>query len=161
MTELVWRNVKTTEKTSELKMTPGSLWRRAIDFVPGPRLLRLQVTDKDGKPLAAAAQWGPAGNLSSPDGLPTSPPKGTLLLCTTAPIGALIGKLGGSSADNPDTTANAPPFGTKKVFAVGSYCVISLSKDDGGPLFLTRNDVLDAFSQDMGSLFILIEEATS
>jgi hypothetical protein len=72
----------------------------------------------------------------------------------------LIGKLGGSSADQPDASQTTAPYGTKKVFAVGSYSVIALTKDDAGPLYLTRNETLDAFSEDLGTLHILIEEAT-
>ena len=155
MTEVLFRQVI----LFELKMTPGPIWRRALDYVQGPRLLRIQVTDSAGKP--ASPKWGTAGNLCEPDGSPTNPPKDALLLCCRAPMGALIGKLGGSSADQPDTSPNAPPYGNKKVFAVGTYCVIALAKDDSGPLFLTKNEVLDSFKDDMGSLWILIEEATT
>ena len=170
MTEIAWREVKRLD----LKMTPGSLWRLAHEYVQGPRLLRLRVLNADnrpaidpatGNPVADASgnspQWGKDDNACTPDGAPTNPPKDTVLLCSKAPRGALVAKLGGSSADHPDTAANSQPYGSRKVFAVGSYCVILVAKDDSGPLFLTRNETLDAFREDMGELKILIEEAVA
>ncbi len=154
MTELAWDKVKLLK----LEMKPGPLWRVALDYVAGPRLLRFRVTDDKGNP--ADSDWGRKGHECKAYGSPTTPAPNTTLLCSTAPMGALIGKLGGSSADHPDTAANAAPYGTKKVFAVGSYCVIAMTKDDSGPLFLTQNEVLAAFAEEMGTLYILIEEAT-
>lgn len=154
MTGVAWDKVK----HFQLVMKPGPLWRLALDYVPGPRLLRIQVTDDRGVP--ADPDWGRKGHECKAYGLPTASLPKTALLCSSAPKGALIGKLGGSSADQPDITPNAPPNGSKKVFAVGSHCVIAVTKDDSGPLYLTQNEVLDAFAEDMGVLWILIEEAT-
>jgi hypothetical protein len=169
MTEITWREVKRVD----VQMNAGPLWRLALEFVQGPRLLRIRVLNSKGNPVlnadgkpemnAGAADWptwGKAGSICRPDGAPANPPRNVLLLCSQAPYGALIGKLGGSSADNPDTTPSSPPYGTKKVFAVGTYCVIAMTKDDSGPLFLTRNESLDAFKDDMGELKVLIEEAS-
>jgi len=177
MTEITWREVKRVD----VNMTPGALWRLALEYVQGPRLLRLRVLNSKGEPVLNGEPglnkdgkakvdpagkvdwptWGLADSICSPDGNPRNPPKDTLLLCSRAPQGALIGKLGGSSADHPDTAPNSQPYGTRKVFAVGTYCVIAVAKDDSGPLFLTRNETLDAFNADMGHLNVLIEEASA
>src|SRR5262249_48683625 len=94
-------------------------------------------------------------------------PDGSLLgdqqkqpLVATAPRGAIVGKIGGSTADLPDTSANAKgPYGGRKAFASGSCTVVELEATDSGPLFLTINDSPNQFYNHAGELWVLIEEA--
>jgi len=79
-------------------------------------------------------------------------------LCGGALYGALIGKIGGSSADVPDNSQQASPYGSRRAFAVGSHCVISLGATKGGPLFVTMNDTPEGFANHSGALVVLVEE---
>jgi hypothetical protein len=81
------------------------------------------------------------------------------MLCGGAAYGALVGKIGGSSGDVPDSTVGtAGPYGNKRVFAVGTDCILTLATAaDGGPLFLTMNDKPEEFSKHSGELLVLLE----
>ena len=70
-----------------------------------------------------------------------------------------LAKIGGSTADVPDSTAGSSgPYPGKKVFAVGSDCIVALpAAADGGPLFFTMNDKPSDFEQHTGELFVTIE----
>ena len=153
MTNPSWRVIKTVK----IDAKPQGLWNVALEYVSGPRLLRLTALDKDEKGAALAKSWHPTANEESgPDGLLKTGAK-TGRLYAMAPFGALIGKLGGSSADQPDTAVTAKDG--QKMFAVGSYAVIALGKDDGGPLFLTMNDSPEGFAEHSGTLYVRLEEA--
>jgi hypothetical protein len=66
-----------------------------------------------------------------------------------APIGALVAKIGGSSADKPDASKQT-------VFAVGSECVVVLDGKSSGTLFLTMNDEPTQFAGHDGAIQIEI-----
>jgi hypothetical protein len=143
---------------------PAGLWTAIGDYIIGPRLLRLQVVDKDANAAAIATTWSlDAATACSPDGLIDAPAAMNLLL-PTALRGALIGKLGGGSADLPESTAANTPITTmypgRRVFTVGAYCVIRVSADDSGQLFLTANDAPKEMAVHTGALHVLIEEAS-
>jgi len=148
-----WQKIKLVK--IEASATP--LWILASDYVSGSRLLRITVVDKDENNANVAITWSPAsGTNSGPDGLTTTATKSGMLT-GGALYGALIGKLGGSSADVPDASSPLTPYGTKRVFAVGSHCVISVANADAGPLFFTMNDAPPGFAQHSGALHILVE----
>lgn len=65
--------------------------------------------------------------------------------------GALIGKIGGSSADIPDGSQPTARYGSNRVFAIGRHWVISLSATGGGELFLTMNDNPEGFANHSGA----------
>jgi len=137
---------------------PIGLWNLAFEYVPGSRLLRFTVVAADASGPALPCLWSPSdGTECGADGIFPTPLK-IGLLYTGAQYASLIGKLGGSSADIPDTNSVAGPYPNKKVFAVGSYCVISVSSSEGGPLFLTMNDSPDGFKGHMGDLLVSIEQ---
>jgi hypothetical protein len=144
-------------KLVALDAKPVGLWTLVADYVPGSRLLRFKVVAQDAQGLAVQNVWSPIkGTDCGADGIPITPAKAGLL-STGALYGALIAKVGGSSADLPDSTSLTAPYGTKRVFAVGSHCVVSLGSTEGGPLFLTMNDTPDGFVHHSGALYILIE----
>jgi len=138
--------------------------------VAGPRKLRFTVVPPPAPAGAAtgaapqAAEWipsraavgpAPAGGGAAqpiPCGADGTPGDGYSAnhLCATAPTGALIGKIGGSTADKPDAAS---------VFAVGQYCIRTLKTEESGALFLTMNDVPGNFAQHDGVLKVRIEEA--
>jgi hypothetical protein len=149
-----WQKIKLLK----LEATASPLWFLASDYVAGSRLLRITVVDQDQNKANVATTWSPvSGTNCGPDGLTTSATKSGFLT-GGALYGALIGKLGGSSADIPDASSLTAPYGTKRVFAVGSHCVISVASTDAGPLFFTMNDAPSGFAQHSGALHILLEE---
>jgi hypothetical protein len=158
MTKPVWRELAAAVP---IEARPTTLWTMVLECVPPKRRLRLSVLPALSK---AVPQWHLSHTETiSPDGLPHRPvPQGKSLLLASAPRGALIAKIGGSSADVPDAsvTAGTNPWPHAKVFAVGVYCVVTLaSTDAGGPLFLTMNDTLEGFKDHLGSLKVKIEES--
>lgn len=138
---------------------PSGLWTLALEYVAGSRLLRTQIVAADANQAAVEVTWfvKPRENCGA-DGIVRNPAK-TGLLCAGAPYGALVGKLGGSTADVPDPTPAlaATPYGSKRVFAIGSRSVINLGATDGAPLFLTMNDSPEDFHYHEGALHVLIE----
>jgi hypothetical protein len=145
-------------KCIEVKALPTGIWNLVSSYIPGSRLLRFTVVNRDanGDPVLTTWDTGTGTNCSA-DGIITSPPKSGLLSTGTL-FGSLVGKLGGSSADVPDSSAPTAPYGTKRVFGVGSHCVISLASTESGPLYLTMNDSPDGFASHSGSLQVLIEQ---
>jgi hypothetical protein len=81
------------------------------------------------------------------------------MLCNGAAYGALVGKLGGSTADLPDSTpGTTAPYGNKKVFTAGTDSIIALpTAADGGPLFLSMNDKPGEFLKHSGELFVRLQ----
>ena len=87
---------------------PAGLWTMAVEYVPPSRLLRFRVVDKDASKNPVATEWKLSEDAScGPNGLPSSSntPK-TSLLCSATPLGALIAKIGGSTADVPDSSVS-------------------------------------------------------
>ncbi len=149
--------------TVKVDAKPDGFWNRAVEFIPGPRLLRFRVVDKDKDGKSVPLKWtaNDAGDSRveyGPNGAPSGDAK-TSYLCPGAPLGALIGKLGGSSVDIPDASQPLTPFGTKRVFAIGAYCIMTVAAGDSGPLYLTMNDVLQSFANHSGALHVEICDA--
>jgi hypothetical protein len=137
---------------------PPGIWNVIREYVPGARLLRLQVVSVDDKKQAVPTTWSPTpGKDITADGITITPAR-TGLLLNSALYGALIAKVGGSSAEVPDSMSAAGPYGGKKVVAVGSFCVVSIASTEGGPLFLTMNDSPDSFDSHSGPLWVQIDE---
>ncbi len=65
-------------------------------------------------------------------------------------VGALIGKIGGSSAAVKNISS---------AFVVGSFCVLEVAATSAGALFLTINDVPAGMADNSGSLLVSIWEA--
>jgi hypothetical protein len=145
-------------KSFKVEARPAGFWNLVSDYVPGSRLLRFRLIDQDAQGQPLPTSWSPDNNVHcGADGKSVTPAK-TGLLSGGASYGALIGKIGGSSADVPDSSQPTTPYGSKKVFAVGSYCVLSLGATEGGPLFLAMNDCPDGFANHSGALSVLVEE---
>jgi hypothetical protein len=155
---------------------PVGYWTLASEFVPGSRLLRIHTLTADHRARAAPVVWNAVpGNPCGPDGAPSPRPNVTdaptgpsgnpssivkaTMLCNSAAYGALIGKIGGSTADLPDLTPGVTtPYGNKRAFAVGSDAIIALpAATDGGPLFLTMNDKPEEFPKHSGEIQVYLE----
>jgi hypothetical protein len=152
---LPWQNMDLVPVSSYGR----GFWTLACEFVPGSRLLHLRTVNENRDGQRVPILWSPAGdNPCGPDGDPSAIAR-TGMLCSSAAYGALIGKIGGSTADTPDTAAGSSgPYPGKKVFAVGVECILSLpTAADGGPLFLTMNDKPESFPCHVGDLHVLIQ----
>ena len=124
-------------------------------------VLRVRITAPDKE----SWQYGESGERCGPGGVRK---RGVDCLCMRAPLGALIGKFGGSNADDtslPDTAAVgslgvapwvAPPINQLLVFPVGSFCEIPVPNTSGGMLFLTINDNVSRFGFHDGSLEVQV-----
>jgi hypothetical protein len=137
---------------------PAGFWTLAYEFVPGSRLLRMRAWNEDQNKKQVPMTWDPTKeDHCGADGMARAAPTGALF--TSAGYGALIGKIGGGTADIPDTAGGSSgPYANKKVFAVGSYCIVPLTTAaDGGPLFLTMNDKPEEFAKHSGELMVLLE----
>ena len=121
MTQPDWKPL--TLVTNTVRAKPDGLWTLVHEYMEGPVKLK----------LTASGQWYFApGRSCGPDGL-RDVGYGDTLLLGSAPLGALIAKVGGSSAEKPDA-------GKQVIFAVGQTCVIQLDDKAKGPLFLSMND---------------------
>lgn len=134
-----------------------ALWTMAVEHIEPSKKLRITVATQPGAQGAQEAQKWKLSNTQevTADGMPVrtpvSPPG---LLLSVAPAGALIAKIGGSSADLPPAADATAP----RLFAVGSFCVVALTGSESGPLFLTMNDAPSRFDLHSGSLTVTIEE---
>jgi hypothetical protein len=116
----------------------SGLWTRVIDYVCAPLILR----------IAASGEWKPVADLPpcGADGFHAWYFGRDWLAAKNAPLGALIGKIGGSNNAIDDAA----------IFLVGSYAVITLEKQTG-PLYLTINDAPEFLSDNTGELKVRIE----
>lgn len=126
---------------AEVPAVPNGVWTEIIDFVDGGTVLRIAAKPDDKWRYAVDRTCGPNGD-------PAAQIARTRCVFASAPVGSLIGKIGGSTASTSDGT----------VFAVGAQCVVKVGAD-GGPLYLTINDEesgMDAESND-GSLRVSVQ----
>ena len=139
--------------------------------VPGLRPLRRRLSRQcftlDLQPRrrynAQLSECGPDGDLGSSVDR-------TKLLLPAAPAGALIGKIGGSTAGSGavgassttvTTTAGSMPVVASdgQLFVVGGHCVFELIDPVRGPLCVTINDSPDGFGDNSGKLVVTVSEA--
>lgn len=132
----------------------------AFPYVYGSCLLRMTVVAKDDQGNDVSTKWNTTTrDECGANGLLRPPKAPASFLVPSAPFGAVVGKIGGSTADPPDTSPSGGPYPGRKAFAVGNYTVVSLAASDYGPLFLTMNDNPSGFAEHAGELWVLIEEA--
>jgi len=100
--------------------------------------------------LVATGRWRPLNGLPEcgPDGLDGVSYDSDRLVMAEAPVGALIGRFGGSSASFKSAE------GAEKPFAVGRHCVVRVPAGGVGPLFLGFNVLTPPF--EVGALLVVI-----
>jgi PA-IL-like protein len=113
------------------------IWTPVRAYLSGPSIIR----------IAAEGTWKPVDIFPActADGLRHWAVSRDMLLTKKAPLGALIGKIGGSNiaADDSD------------IFVVGSNLVLTVDKQTG-PLWLTINDAPAFFDDNSGELTVNI-----
>jgi hypothetical protein len=125
VSDLLWRKLKEVKvpEVAKTAAAPGTAWTVGLDFVAPKRLYRLQVLSGRWKLKDQAADC-------PPDGYPSQVARGAALPAPDSPVGCLLAKIGGSTADNAGL-----------IFAAGRYCVFQVEEAKAGPLYLGANDV--------------------
>ncbi|MDM0026282.1 hypothetical protein [Variovorax saccharolyticus] len=134
---IAWDTIDDAEKLKVPAKPAAGLWTMVRTRVIAPAVLRIE----------ASGSWRPVEGLPwcGPDGLRHWAYGREQLLTRKAPLGALIGKFGGSNGavDEAD------------IFVIGSVTVLQLDKNTG-PLYLTINDAAAFFDDNEGALDVII-----
>ncbi len=127
---------------AKVSAKPDGLWTWMVDDVTGPALIKIEATP--GK------QWAYSpGKGCGPDGDLGSVLRTENALLKDAPIGALIAKIGGSTAG----------FKDGKTYVVGGKAIIRIDDKGGGPILLTINDERSGFIDNSGEMEVTISVA--
>lgn len=154
MAQPTWREIARVKVPGR----PETLWTGALDFVTPTKLYRIAVEPQSAAAAGGASlqdqRWTPlSGQACTADGDPTLS-RSEALVIDGCPAGALIGKIGGSTADS------KPDSDKCILFSVGRHCVFSISEPTrAGALYLGINDARVAISGVAGQLEVRIDEA--
>lgn len=111
-----WQPIVAFEQTN---VDLSAVWFRMAEYVSAGKLLK----------ISAEGEWSFLPRLRcGPDGYPGFPLPYEKLPVPTTALGALVGKLGGSSADQKDGT----------VFAIGSFTIVAVP-EKSGPFYVGVN----------------------
>jgi len=121
-----WPDKPAVEK-KEVPAKPTGIWTLVCEYVRGPALVKIEAED-------TVWMYSKADECKADGDLLSSISSAACIL-KDAPVGALIGKIGGSSAGISDGT----------LFVAGKHCIIELDANKRGPLYLTINDELTGF----------------
>jgi hypothetical protein len=130
-----WTEVK---DNVEIKAKPEGIWTLVHEYVRSPALVEIEANDDEWE-YAPGKKCSANGDLGS-----TLRPQDTIL--PSAPVGALIAKVGGSTAGTTDG----------RLFVVGKRALLQLDQSTGGPLFLTINDQLSGLQNNDKSIKVKI-----
>jgi PA-IL-like protein len=136
--EMHWSEVKEVSVPAK----PTGVWTWAIDYVKGP--VRILVEADAG----GTWSYSPEG-VCGPDGDLNALLTGANMLLPSAPIGALLMKIGGSTAGSADGT----------VRVAGGKAYFEIDKSVTGPLFLTINDEPGGMIDNSGALKVKVSLA--
>jgi hypothetical protein len=143
-----------------LNWQPVGVYRRPAGDVVEPWLLAWENMPQAARylRLTTTGRWTPMSGLPEcgPDGLVGQTFQADRLIVSDCAVGALLGRVGGSSAslkggaapaNQGDQSKNGAPAekveeNPSKPFAVGSHAVIKLPDDAIGPLFIGFNILL-------------------
>src|SRR5437762_1207781 len=128
-----------TTTTCKVKAKPDGAWTKAAMLWTAPVRLTLSVNEDQRWNYSPADSCSSNGDLQS-----LIDPARTIL--AAGPVGALIAKVGGSSAGIKDGT----------VFLVGQHCAIDTKPDWKGTLYLTINDELTGLGNNSGEIEVTI-----
>jgi hypothetical protein len=152
------------------------IWRKIVSELPVPepqkiglqvltvgKLMMVEVVIDPARQPPENGTWTPQGFVAacSADGdfsktaRGTTPPSG-IPLVPSAPLGALIARIGGSTADQ---TVDASATPSRVVFSIGRRCVFTVPSSPTGSLFLGVNDDPARMADVAGRLLVNIYEA--
>jgi len=130
-----WTEVK---DNVEIKAKPEGIWTLVHEYVRSPALVEIEANNDEWE-YAPGKKCSANGDLGS-----TLHPQDAIL--PSAPVGALIGKVGGSTAGTTDG----------RLFVVGKRALLQLDQNTSGPLFLTINDQLSGLQNNDKSIKVKI-----
>ncbi len=158
MPQPAWRLI--VEK-KQIPDPQNAQWTQVLDYANPTKLLKIVVVNQNGEPDPTKT-WQPKGfpaggcsadgdyeNKQSPQ-ITGSP------LLVSAPRGALIGRIGGSTADQSVDASTNP---SRIIFAVGRFCVLAVPTAPVGALFLAVNDSPERMGGVTQNLSVNIYEA--
>jgi len=155
----VWRKIVSEVAVPE----PGKQWKLALDYLTAGRIMMLEVLIDPTRNPPVPGTWTPDGfsGACSPDGdfagtLHGDRSNSGALLVPSAPPGALIARIGGSTADQTLDTGATP---SRIMFSVGRKCVFSVPSTPTGSLLLGVNDDPSRMALVTGQLLVNIYEA--
>lgn len=153
MGQPTWREIRKVKVPED----GSGLWTKALDYVTPGRLYRIAVMPTAGAPPATGTtpqKWKPeSGTECTADGDPSLARSGSVVL-DTSPAGALVAKVGGSTADVQPDKDKLP------VFSAGRHCVFSVADSTkAGSLYLGINDTVASRPRVTGQLEVTIYEA--
>ncbi|MET0504460.1 MAG: hypothetical protein ABWZ85_03975 [Luteibacter sp.] len=119
---------------------PTGIWTWAFDYVQGPALISIEA--EGSWKYSGTQQCGPDGQLNGLVGTAN-------LILPGAPLGALLVKVGGSTAGVNDGV----------VRVAGTRAVVTIDEKASGPVFLTINDELTGLSDNDGQLKVKLSIA--
>jgi hypothetical protein len=159
MAQPMWRKIVHELEVPE----PGKQWKVALDFVTVGKLMKVEVVVDVARTPPQPGTWTPPGfaDACSTDGdlsgmaRGTTPLPGAPLL-SSAPPGALIARIGGSTADQTLDTSTPP---SRLVFSIGRMCVFVVPSAPTGSLFLGVNDEPSRMAAVTGGILVNIYEA--
>lgn len=118
---------------------PMGLWTWVADYVEGPAWIEVKVSGDQAWLFTPTESCGADGTISTMiDREKALVPQGL--------VGALVLKLGGSTAD----------LAGEFVRVAGRRALIRVEKEQSGPLFLTMNDEIGGFADNSGELQVEI-----
>ena len=128
----------------------GGYWTLVLEYLDGSgKLMFVVPDDEDEHPQ----RWTLGeGMLCTADGDPKAPINPANCILANATPGALIAKIGGSTAGKNDGA---------KVFVVGRFCVLDLDETIKGPLYLTMNSDVMSESERGGEIRVMVYRSLS
>lgn len=135
MSQPKWTQVVTD---FEVPAKPQGLWTLAYEWVAADKRVKITAA---GDWKYADEEWASCG----PDGDPRSYLSRDDCIHADGPVGALLGKVGGSTAD----TKGMP-------FVAGSHTVVTFKAEEEGSLYLTINDIYSGYQDNSGALTVQV-----
>lgn len=160
MPQPIWRKV-----VAELTVPQNAAdqWTLALDYLTPAKIMKIEVVVDAARNPAITGQWTPQGYRAACPadgdlaGTAREVPNFGTLMVASAHAGALIARLGGSTADlEADASTTAP---TRIVFSVGRQCVFTVPASPTGSLFLGVNADKSRMTGITGSQVVNIYEA--
>ncbi len=134
MTPIRWNTI-----VANMRITarPVGLWTPVFEYLPPGTMVR----------VLASGAWFYSGQMAScgPDGHRTSFISPSNCLTKDAPVGALLCKVGGGTADLKGA-----------IFPVGSQSIFTVPKDGDGGLYMTINDEMAGFDDNSGEVTVSV-----
>jgi hypothetical protein len=126
-----WAEVK-SDISIEARM--DGAWTVAWSYVKGPALMQIEASDE-------TWEYAP-GKKCSANGDLISMLSAQDTVLPAAPVGSMIGKIGGSTVG----------FKDGRLFVCGKLCMIEIDQSTSGPVFLNINDELTGMQNNKGTI---------